>query len=158
MNSCSAERSLSFAPQTASCWGTAGRNSIEAPGHYSAEAIGLLKEIGIDDKETFGVDKLVPGAGVHSTPEAVTQIPIEEAARKDLLRLENDAIDYLPDLSPEQKRVKLAKTSYIGFLLQSAKVHPDLTKLFQTAPHGLYGVGIDAVSADTCRGMGYHKR
>jgi spermidine dehydrogenase len=159
--------------------GYGGTQSIEAPGHYSAEAIGLLKEIGIDvqrfykyfdqnlyksmnlqrgtffDKETFGVDKLVPGAGVHSTPEAVTQIPIEEAARKDLLRLENDAIDYLPDLSPEQKRVKLAKTSYKDFLLQSAEVHPDLTKLFQTAPHGLYGVGIDAVSADTCRGMGY---
>lgn len=159
--------------------GYGGTQSIEGPGHYSAEAIGLLREIGIDvqrfyryfdqnlyksmnlkraaffDKETFGVDRLVPGAGVHSSPEAISQIPIEESARKNLLRLENDATDYLPDLTPEEKRVKLAKTSYKDFLLQSAKVHPDLIKLFQSAPHGLYGVGIDAISADTARGMGY---
>lgn len=159
--------------------GYGGTQSIEGPGRYSPEAIGLLKELGIDvqrfykyfdqnlyksmnlkratffDKETFGVDRLVPGAGLHSTPEVIPQIPIDEAARKDLARLENEAIDYLPDLSPEQKRVKLVKTSYTDFLLQSAKVHPDVIKLFQTAPHGLYGVGIDAVSADNCRGMGY---
>src|SRR5207302_3974995 len=53
------------------------------------------------------------------------------------------------------KRVKLNKTSYKDFLLQSAKVHPDVVKVFQSAPHGLYGVGIDAISADTARGMGY---
>jgi spermidine dehydrogenase len=159
--------------------GYGGTQSIEGPGHYSAEAIGLLKEIGIEvqrfykyfdqnlyksmnlkratffDKETFGVDRLVPGAGVHSTPEAIPQIPIAEAGRKDLLRLENDATDYLPEFTPEQKRVKLAKTSYKDFLLQSAKVHPDVIKVFQSAPHGLYGVGIDAISADTARGMGY---
>jgi spermidine dehydrogenase len=159
--------------------GYGGTQSIEGPGHYSPEAIGLLKEIGVDvqrfykyfdqnlyksmnmkratffDKETFGVDRLVPGAGVHSTPEAILQIPIDEAARKDLARLENDAVDYLPSLSAEEKRVKLIKTSYKDFLLQSAKVHPDVIKVFQTAPHGLYGVGIDAVSANNCRGMSY---
>jgi spermidine dehydrogenase len=159
--------------------GYGGTQSIEGPGHYSADAIGLLKEIGIDvqrfykyfdqnlyksmnlkratffDKETFGVDRLVPGAGVHSTPEAIPQIPIDEAARKDLARLENEAVDYMADLTPEQKRVKLSKTSYRDFLLQSAKVHPDVVKVFQSAPHGLYGVGIDAISADTARGMGY---
>jgi spermidine dehydrogenase len=159
--------------------GYGGTQSIEGPGHYSPEAIGLLKEIGIDvqrfykyfdqnlyksmnlkratffDKETFGEDRLVLGAGMHSTPEAIPQIPIDAAARKDLVRLENAAVDYLPDLTPEQKRIKLNKTSYKDFLLQSAKVHPDVIKVFQTAPHGLYGVGIDAISADTARGMGY---
>src|SRR5580698_1133127 len=133
--------------------------------HYSPEAIGLLKEIGVDvqrfykyfdqnlyksmnmkratffDKETVGVDRLVPGAGVLSTPEAIPQIPIDEAARKDLARLENDTVDYLPSLSAEEKRVKLIKTSYKDFLLQSAKVHPDVIKVLQSAPHGLYGVG-----------------
>src|SRR5580693_269858 len=159
--------------------GYGGTQSIEGPGRYSPEAIGLLKEIGIDvqrfykyfdqnlyksmnlkratffDKETFGADRLVPGAGLHSTPEAISQIPIDEAARKDLARLENEAVDYLPSLSVEEKRVKLIKTSYKDFLLQSAKVHPDVIKIFQTASHGLYGVGIDAVSADNCRGMSY---
>src|SRR5437879_2966295 len=159
--------------------GYGGTQSIEGPGHYSPEAIGLLKEIGIDvqrfykyfdqnlyksmnlkratffDKATFGADRLVPVAGLHSSPEAITQIPIDEAARQDLARLENDAVDYLPSLSAEEKRVKLIKTSYKDFLLRSARVHPDVIKVFQTAPHGLYGVGIDAVSADNCRGMGY---
>jgi spermidine dehydrogenase len=159
--------------------GYGGTQSIEAPGHYSPQAIGLLKELGIEvqrfytyfdqnlyksmnlkratffDKESFGVDRLVPGAGIHSTPDAISQIPIDETARKDLARLENEAIDYFPDLTAEQKRVKLIKTSYKDFLLQFAKVHPDIVKFFQSAPHGLYGVGIDAVSADNCRGMGY---
>jgi spermidine dehydrogenase len=159
--------------------GYGGTQSIEAPGHYSPEAIGLLKEIGIDvqrfykyfdqnlyksmnlkrttffNKETFGVDRLVPGAGMHSTPEAISQIPIDEAARKDLARLQNDAVDYLPNLSAEEKRVKLIKTSYKDFLLQFVKVHPEVIKVFQAAPHGLYGVGIDAVSADDCREMNY---
>jgi spermidine dehydrogenase len=131
--------------------GYGGTQSIEGPGHYSPEAIGLLKEIGIDvqrfykyfdqnlyksmnlkratffDKETFGVDRLVPSAGLHSTPEAIPRIPIDEAARKDLARLENEAVDYLPSLSAEEKRVKLIKTSYKDFLLQSAKVHPDVS-------------------------------
>jgi len=35
------------------------------------------------------------------------------------------------------------------------KVHPDVIKIFQTAPHGLYGVGIDAVSAWDCLQMDY---
>src|SRR6266513_3119941 len=159
--------------------GYGGTQSIEGPAHYSPEAIGLLKDIGIDvqrfykyfdqnmyksmnlnratffDKATFGAVRLVPGTGLRSSPEAILQIPIDEAARKDLARLENDAVDYLPSLSAEEKRVKLIKTSYKDFLLQSAKVHLDVIKVFQTAPHGLYGVGIDAVSADNCRGMGY---
>lgn len=165
--------------------GYGGTQSIEAPGRYSKEAIGLLKELGIDvqrfynyydrklyssknlknavffDKETFGADRLVPGSGDEFDPNSflsaktADQIPIADAARKDLVRLQNESIDYLPDLSPDQKRAKLIKTSYKDFLLQHAKVHPDIVKLFQTLPHDLYCVGIDAVSAENCRGMGY---
>ncbi len=165
--------------------GYGGTQSIEGPGRYSREAIGLLRELGIDvqrfynyydqklyaskklnnavffDKETFGEDRLVLGAGQEFDPnafipaKAADQMPIAEAARKDLARLHGEKIDYLPDLSPEQKRVKLIQISYKDFLLQHAKVHPDIVKLFQTLPHDLYCVGIDAVSAENCRGMGY---
>ena len=98
--------------------GYGGSQSIEAPGNYSKEAIGLLKELGIDaqrfykyydqqlfdsmhlkeavffDKETFGIDRMVPQQGLHYfgvdfTLENVSQIPIAEAARKDLLRLQH---------------------------------------------------------------------
>jgi spermidine dehydrogenase len=165
--------------------GYGGTQSIEAPGRYSKEAIGLLKALGIDvhrfykyydqklyaskhlksgtffDKETFGKDSLVLGPGQGYDPnnyvsaKMAAQMPIAEAARKDLIRLENEAIDYMPDLNPEQKRLKLIKTSYKDFLLQYAKVHPDVAKVFQTLPHDLYCVGIDAVSAEDCRAMGY---
>ena len=164
--------------------GYGGTQSIEAPAHYSKEAIGLLKEIGIDvqrfykyydqklyesmklseatffDKETFGVDRLVPEAGLHYfgptfTAETAAQLPIGEAAQHDILRLQETKIDYLPGLTLEQKRSTLIKTSYKDFLLNYVKVHPDVVKVFQTAPHDLYGVGIDAVSAYDCARYGY---
>jgi len=69
--------------------GYGGTQSLEAPHHYSKEAFGLLQELGIDvdrfykyfdqklyksmglkratffDKETFGVDRFLPGFGTH---------------------------------------------------------------------------------------------
>lgn len=164
--------------------GYGGTQSIEAPGNYSKVSIGLLKELGIDvhrfykyydqklfdsmhlqeavffDKETFGSDRLVFQKGLHYfgvsfTLENVAAMPIAEAARKDLVRLQHDRVDYMPDLSPEQKRVKLIKTSYKDFLLQYAKVHPDVIKVFQTATHDLFCVGIDAVSAHDCAREGF---
>ena len=164
--------------------GYGGTQSLEAPHHYSKEAFGLLQELGIDvdrfhkyfdqnlykgmrlkratffDKETFGVDRLLPGFGTHYLgltypPEILAQIPISETARKDLARLQESKVDYLPGLSVEEKRRKLIKTSYKDYLLQYVKVHPDVVKIFQSAPHGLYGVGIDAVSAWDCLQMDY---
>jgi len=159
--------------------GYGGTQSIEAPGNYSKVSIGLLKELGIDvqrffkyydqklfssmhlkeavffDKETFGTDRLVPQKRLHYfgldfTLDNVSQIPIAETARKDLLRLQHASVDYMPGLTPKQKENKLTKTSYKDFLLQSVKVHPDVVKIFQTSTHDLYCVGIDAVSARDC--------
>jgi spermidine dehydrogenase len=164
--------------------GYGGTQSIEAPGNYSKESIGLLKELGINvrrfykyydqklfdsmhlqeavffDKETFGADRLVPQKGLHYfglnfAMENVSRIPIAEAARKDLLRLQHASVDYMPDLTPEQKKSKLIKTSYKDFLLQYAKVHPDVVKVFQSSTHDLYAVGIDAVSAADCAREGF---
>jgi spermidine dehydrogenase len=164
--------------------GYGGTQSLEAPHHYSKEAFGLLQELGVEvdrfnkyfdqnlykgmglkratffDKETFGVDRLLPGFGTHYLgltypPEILAQIPISEAARKDLVRLQEEKVDYLPVLSAEEKRRKLIKTSYKDFLLQYVKVEPEVVKIFQTAPHGLYAVGIDAVSAWDCLQMEY---
>lgn len=164
--------------------GYGGTQSLEAPHHYSKEAFGLLQELGIEvdrfhkyfdqnlykkmslkratffDKETFGVDRLLPGFGTHYlgltySPEILAQIPISEAARKDLARLQQTKVDYLAGLSTDEKRRKLIKTSYKDYLLQYVKVDPEVVKIFQTAPHGLYAVGIDAVSAWDCLEMDY---
>ena len=164
--------------------GYGGTQSLEAPHHYSKEAFGLLQELGIDvdrfhtyfdqklykgmglkratffDKETFGAEVLLPGFGAHYLgleypPGILSKIPIAEPACQDLSRLQTTTVDYLSGLSPEDKRRKLIKTSYKDYLLQYVKVHPDVIKIFQTAPHGLYGVGIDAVSAWDCLQMDY---
>ncbi|MGB8012959.1 MAG: FAD/NAD(P)-binding protein [Terriglobales bacterium] len=164
--------------------GYGGTQSIEAPHNYSKISSDLLKELGIDvqrffkyydqklfdsmhlreavffNKETFGADRLVTQKGLHYfgldfTLENISQLPIAEAARKDLLRLQHSSVDYMPGLTPEQKKSKLIKTSYKDFLLQYAKVHPDVIKVFQTSTHDLYCVGIDAVSAYDCAREGF---
>jgi spermidine dehydrogenase len=164
--------------------GYGGTQSLEAPHHYSEVAFGLLQELGIDvdrfhkyfdetlyksmnlkratffDKETFGSDVLVPGFGAHYLgleypPEILAKIPIADDARRDLARLQTTTVDYLAGVNPDEKRRKLIKTSYKDYLVQYVKVHPDVIKVFQSAPHGLYGVGIDAVSAWDCLQMDY---
>jgi spermidine dehydrogenase len=164
--------------------GYGGTQSIEAPANYSAVSKELLRELGIDvkrfykyydqklysnmklkeatffDKETFGEDRLVmeeasPYFGPRYSAKAVEQMPIALEARRDLLRLQDAKVDYLPGLSPEQKRVKLIQKSYKDFLLQDVKVHVDVVKLFQTTTHDLYAVGIDAVSALDCAQYGF---
>jgi spermidine dehydrogenase len=114
------------------------------------------------DRETFAEERLVLGPDhgedyVNSLVpvKSVAEMPIDPQARKDLVRLHMESIDYLPDLTPEEKRDRLATVSYQDFLLQIAKVHPDVVKIYQTLPHDLYCVGIDAVSATDCRQMGY---
>jgi len=59
-------------------------------------------------------------------------------------------VDYLPGLSPEQKRERLAKTSYSDFLTKIVKAHEDVLPFFQTRTHDLWAVGIDAVPALDC--------
>src|ERR1700677_5037947 len=139
--------------------GYGGTQSIEAPGNYSKQSIGLLKELGIEvelfqkyydqkffgsehlseavffNKETFGADRLVRQKGLHYFGldfelENVSEMPIADAARNDLLRLQQASVDCMPELTPEQTQAKLTKTSYKDFLLQYVKVHPDVVKVF----------------------------
>ncbi len=164
--------------------GYGGTQSIEAPALYSAVAKGLLKELGIDvqrfykyydqklfssmkleeatffDKKTFGEDRLVFEESAHYfgprySAKAAEQMPVAQEARRDLIRLQEAKVDYLPGLTPEQKRVKLIQKSYKDFLLQDVKTHPDVPKIFQTTTHDLYAVGIDAVSAYDCAQYGF---
>ena len=119
------------------------------------------------DKETFGADKLVINPSPHSGGESeeesprspnrlkqfLAEAPLAEQARIDLQRLYNEPKDYLPGLTSDEKKAKLARISYAKFLTEIAGVHPDIVKLFQALPHPLFGVGIDAVSAQDAWGL-----
>ena len=120
------------------------------------------------NKETFGRDELivepVPNTYAEPSPKRTAderwhiffgQAPIAEKAKADLRRLYGDKTDYLPGLSSDQKKARLARMSYTAFLADLAGAHPDVAKYFQARPYSLFGVGIDAVSAQDAWGLGF---
>ena len=121
------------------------------------------------DKETFGVDKLLdnpaPLAGSETSDlerasssawkTFLAEAPLAEQARKDVQRLHLGNKDYMPGLTADEKKARMARMSYAKFLTDVAGAHPDVIRLYQTAPHPLFGVGIDAVSAQDAWGLGF---
>ena len=135
--------------------GFGGTMGIETPYPYSYCAKSLIKELGIEverrsefanreieekynlgegiffDREHFGADQVVAGAGRIPWKTFFEKAPLSDAARKDLTRLYGKNPDYLPGLSGEEKKKKLAGISYQEFLLQIANVSPDAIPFFQ---------------------------
>jgi len=161
--------------------GYGGTQAIAGPNLYSAQGKQLFQELGIEvkrfetyndrkfyskrgmgqavffDRETFGTDRLVRGFNGHlQTPTAdfLASAPLSEAAKKDLIRLTTEKVDYLAGIDAAPKKAYLAKTSYQDYLLKNVKVSPDLIPYFKPSMHGLYGVGIDAVPAGDMAGLG----
>jgi spermidine dehydrogenase len=149
-----------------------GTLEIDSPRPYSAVAADLVKALGIDvaglskkaehlkfyselglkrgvffDKETFGADKLVVGMGAVPMAQLLADAPLSEAARRDLVRLNEGMVDYMPGVSSEEKKRRLAKMSYRDFLQNVAKVDPAVMTFYQPHSHGEWAVGIDALSA-----------
>ena len=156
-----------------------GTESIESPAQYSDVAKGVLADLGINvqrfytafdqdryeklglsdgvffDRETFGVDRLVRGSDEAVDRAFLARTPLTPAVRADLLRLYHGRQDYLPGLTSAAKKARLAKLSYRDFLLNLVKVSPEALPFVQTRTHDLYGVGIDAIPALDCWGLGY---
>ncbi|HEX3818821.1 MAG TPA: FAD/NAD(P)-binding protein [Candidatus Sulfotelmatobacter sp.] len=151
-----------------------GTQSIENPARYSNVSKGLLQELGIEtqrfykaydrnlysslklgtgvffNRETFGEDRLVAGMGRLPWPEFLAKTPLSETARRDIAKVYTENVDYLAGMTREQKRAKLAKTSYADFLTKIAKLSTDVLPFFQSFTHDLWCVGIEAVAALDC--------
>jgi spermidine dehydrogenase len=159
--------------------GYGGSQSISSPAPYSKAAKALIAELGIPmarqaryidwsiyrgrglsqafffDRETFGADRLVPHVGrPELDPGFVAGAALSDHARRELIRLTTERFDPWPGASEAEKRQRLARLSYRDFLLGSWKIDPSIVPLFQTRPHSLYGVGIDAVPAQDAAGLG----
>ena len=145
---------------------------IDSPRPYSAVADGLLRTLGVDpvaltrkctdrnfypslglergvffDKETFGADRLVIVDAGRSWTQRLAGSPLSPAVQRDIAKIEEAQIDYLPGLSSDEKKSRLSRMSYRDFLLNVVKADPGVVPFYQARTHGEWGVGIDAVSA-----------
>jgi len=128
-----------------------GTMSIESPFPYSFTAKKLVKDLGVDltsyeryetdpykglvggtffDKEHFLADKLVAGTGSKPWDQFFKEAPLSPKVRADLTRLFTEKVDYLPDLTPDQKAAMLRKMSYQDYLLKHAKMLPESLPYF----------------------------
>jgi len=109
------------------------------------------------DRESWGEDRLVRGGRGNPAEGPVppdgwwrdfaSQAPFSDQARRDFVRLHEEQTDYLSGLSVEDKRRKLRSISYKDFLLQYAKVSPQVAAYFQQRTHSGWAIGIDAAPA-----------
>jgi spermidine dehydrogenase len=160
------------APYSAVAKGVIEELGIDVPSYSKHVERDLYRSQGMRpkfffDKETFGNDKLVVNpiarGGSESEDAAVAtqkllrqfldEAPIADQAKLDLPRLFAESRDFFPGLSSDEKKMKLARVSYANYLKDTVGVHADIVKLFQAMPHPLYGVGIDAVSAQDAWGF-----
>ncbi|GAN98030.1 hypothetical protein Geu3261_0379_005 [Komagataeibacter europaeus NBRC 3261] len=132
--------------------GYGGTMSIETPFPYSYTATSLLMDLGIRpdsysgylktsrlkglepavfyDRETFGRDQLVPGYHDGNWERFFHDSPLDDQTRADLLRLHTQAINYLPDMTPDARQALLRTISYETFLRRYAHMSDGVIRFF----------------------------
>ncbi|GBQ66384.1 hypothetical protein AA103196_1379 [Ameyamaea chiangmaiensis NBRC 103196] len=134
-----------------------GTMSIETPFPYSFTAKALLSELGIDlsrksrieqptrfagmtrgvffDKAHFGADRIVAGYSEAATDTFWQQTPLDDAARRALVKLHARDANPLPDMTPEARRALLERISYETFLRQYARLPDQAVAFFAGAAY-----------------------
>ena len=149
--------------------GFGGTMLIEAPGDYPDVAKQVIRELGIEvergrefgrvnysdiyetsrgtffDKETFGADYLATGRfGFSGSLEGA---PLSESAKKELERLFADDEDYLPGMTPAERRAVLESHTWREYLEKYAGVGEEVLTFVQKWSHGVWAIGADALPA-----------
>ncbi len=123
------------------------------------------------DKETFGTDRLVTGGRDVPEPDRahgyqilpselakpnsnrdhvkayMARTPLNQRAKHEIVRLFCDSFDYLPGQTLSKKIQTLGTISYLNFLTDIVKVHPDVVKFFRTWQTSYQGIAIDSTIA-----------
>ncbi len=162
------------APYSAVAQGLIEELGIHVPDYPKYASPNLYRSLGLAacvyfDKKTFGADVVVenpiPVGGTDNELDDtvdsdevwdrfLAKAPLSDAAKKDLRALRKPK-DYFPGLSSDEKKARLARMSYAQFLTDVAGADPEVVKFYQTAPQALFGVGIDALSAQDAWGFGF---
>jgi spermidine dehydrogenase len=136
--------------------------------HKLYRSLGLQSAV-FFDKETFRSDRLVvgtPGRGwdieVPATQEHkplnwtefMSKTPLSPEVQRDIVRIQEAKVDYLPGLSSEEKKDRLSRMSYRDFLLTVVNADPGVIPFYQRRTEGEWGVGIDAEPALDCWALG----
>ncbi|MEV2269339.1 NAD(P)-binding protein [Nonomuraea africana] len=136
--------------------GYGGSQSIEAPSVWTAEGKALLDQLGVKvrrferyfdrtlytglgmsggvmcDRESFATETLVRLTEGLTPERLAAQLPIAEQAKRDLVMLYNNPPDYLKGMSRREKEERLAALTYSRYLLDVARVHPDVERFCRT--------------------------
>ena len=160
------------APYSAVAKGLIRELGIDVEGLQRTNDRKLYRSLGLRpavffDRETFGADRLVvdpkhmaeteageTAAAADPWKDFMERAPLSETARRDVRTIYETKTDYLPGLSSAEKKAKLARMSYARYLMEMAKMDPQVVAYLQARPHGYFGVGIDAVSAQDAWGFG----
>ncbi|NIL93648.1 MAG: NAD(P)-binding protein [Woeseiaceae bacterium] len=149
--------------------GYGGTMLIEAPKTYPNVAMQVIRELGIDtdrhsefyhedlfkkhgagrvsffDKETFGADYLATGQ--WDLGASINDAPLSASAKAELERLLADEDDYLPGMTPEERRAVLESHSWRDYLEKYGKFGDEVLAFVQKWPHGVWAIGADALPA-----------
>jgi len=169
--------------------GYGGSQSIDTPSAYSAEAMGLLRGIGIDvqkfyqaydrelyrklelqnswwlDQQHFGVDRLVKDIPIgwfvtgEETPEQLRhfaeQVSTTPEDAETWLRILTTSEDFLAGKTSAEKVAFLRSLSYTTYLQQYLGASDTILSLFYSLSSGLWGCGLDALSAREAMALGF---
>ena len=98
------------------------------------------------DRETFGRDHLVVGAGERPWPELLAEAPLSEKGRHDIARLHTETVDYMRGLSLAEKEQRLRAMSYEDYLVRHAGIAEEVLPYFRLRSD-YWAVGGDALPA-----------